>query len=108
MVHLAGSLLNTGAIENAKGAFYLFGQGLSPSVLRCMRAIYEEKLALFEKLSYRDRFNWNFLERIMNPGEYPGYFERYRLEDYLDNSLYKRTVERLFEERKPVYHDHIR
>ncbi len=37
-----------------------------------------------------------------------GYFERYRLEDYLDNSLYKRTVERLFEERKPVYHDHIR
>lgn len=80
VVHLAGSLLNTGAIENAKGAFYLFGQGLSPSVLRCMRAIYEEKLALFEKLSYRDRFNWNFLERIMNPGEYPEY-DKFRLLD---------------------------
>lgn len=80
VVHLAGSLLNTGAIENAKGAFYLFGEGLSPSVLRCMRAIYEEKLALFEKLSYRDRFNWNFLERIMNPKEHPEY-DKFRLLD---------------------------
>ncbi len=80
VVHLAGSLLNTGAIENSKGAFYLFRQGLSPSVLRCMRAIYNEKRALFDRLSYTDRFNWNFLERMVNPEEYPEY-DQFRMLD---------------------------
>lgn len=80
VVHLAGSLLNAGAIESSKGEFYLFREGLSPSVLRCMRAVYDEKLAVFDRLSYIDRFNWNFLERIVNPEKYPEY-DQFRLLD---------------------------
>lgn len=77
IVHLAGSVLNTAAIENSKGAFQLFKEGLSASVLKCMKQVYLEKLTLFNKLGYQDRFNWSFLEQLIDPEKYP-YHERFR------------------------------
>lgn len=52
VVHLAGSLLNTGAVENAGGQYYLYKQGMTSSVLRCIDAVAQEKAALFNALGY--------------------------------------------------------
>jgi len=52
MSHVAGSLLNTGAIEKSGGDFYLYKGYMTPSILRCIEAVYREKMALFEVLGY--------------------------------------------------------
>lgn len=50
--HLAGAILNTSAVECAKGRFNLFRDGLSPSVVRCIEAVAAERNALLAKLGY--------------------------------------------------------
>lgn len=50
--HLAGAILNTGAVETSGGRFNLFRHGLSPSVLRCIEAVAAERNALLAKLGY--------------------------------------------------------
>lgn len=50
--HLAGTLLNTGAVESAEGRFNLFRNGLSPSVVRCIEAVAAERNAVLAKLGY--------------------------------------------------------
>lgn len=50
--HLAGAILNTGAVEFADGRFNLFRDGLSPSVVRCIEAVAAERNTLLAKLAY--------------------------------------------------------
>lgn len=50
--HLAGAILNTGAVEFADGRFNLFRHGLSPSVVRCIEAVAAERNAVLAKLGY--------------------------------------------------------
>jgi len=68
--HLAGSLLNTGAIEQSGGAYYLMRQGLTPSVLRCIDAVAGERLALFKALGYTIATS-DILEKATKLGEFP-------------------------------------
>lgn len=41
-IHPMGSLLNTGRIEHSNGNFHLYKEGITPSVLRAQRAVFEE------------------------------------------------------------------
>lgn len=50
--HLAGAILNTGAVEFSEGRFNLFRDGLSPSVVRCIEAVAGERNAVLAKLGY--------------------------------------------------------
>jgi opine dehydrogenase len=70
VTHLAGSILNTGAIEKAEGEYYLYRQGLTPSVLKCISAVAKERLALFEALGYSIAAS-NLLEKVAKQSEFP-------------------------------------
>lgn len=70
VIHLPASLLNTGAIEQSDGKYYLFRQGITPSVLRCIDAVKKEREALFEALGYTISPS-NFLERVTKQSEFP-------------------------------------
>ncbi len=59
VVHPVASLLNTGAIQYARGKFRLYREGITEAVARAIRAVYDETAALaealgFEVLTYRD------------------------------------------------------
>jgi len=68
--HLAGSLLNTGAIEKSGGEYYLYRQGLTPSILRCIDAVAAERKALFDALGYSISPD-TMLEKVMRSDEFP-------------------------------------
>jgi len=70
VVHLAGSLLNTGAIEQSGGAYYLYRQGITPSVLRCIDAVAAERLALFTALGYTISPS-DILKKVARQTEFP-------------------------------------
>jgi opine dehydrogenase len=70
VIHLAGSILNTGAIENSGGAYYLYHQGITPSVLKCIDAIKTERSELFRVLGYSVKAS-NLLEKVSKRGQYP-------------------------------------
>jgi len=69
--HLSGSLLNTGAIERSEGKYYLYWEGLTPSVIRCIEAMHVEKLRLLEVLGYADRFQVEMMSKLANAKEFP-------------------------------------
>jgi len=70
VIHLGASLLNTGAIEQSQGEYYLYRQGLTPSVLTCAEAAHEEKAALFKVLGYVDRSPVEFLKKVAQQTEF--------------------------------------
>jgi opine dehydrogenase len=70
VIHLAASLLNLGAIERSNGAYYLYRSGLTPSVLRCVEAIQEEKLHLFKTLGYNERSPLDHLKKVAKTDEF--------------------------------------
>jgi opine dehydrogenase len=53
IVHPVGALLNMGRIEHAKGEFYMYKEGLTPSVKKVIDAMDAERQALFRALGYR-------------------------------------------------------
>ena len=64
--HVAGTILNTGYIEASKGNFKLWKQGMSPSVLRGIQAVFKEKDAIFKKLGgYKDYYPFEALEEVL-------------------------------------------
>jgi opine dehydrogenase len=71
VIHLAASLLNTGAIEQSGGEYYLYKQGLTPSVLTCVEKVHREKVELFEVLGYVDRSPIEFLKEVAQHRESP-------------------------------------
>jgi opine dehydrogenase len=53
IVHPVGALLNMGRIEYANGEFYMYKEGLTPSVKKVIYAMDRERQALFRALGYR-------------------------------------------------------
>ena len=68
--HLAATLLNTGAIENSGGNYYLYREGITPSVVRCTDAVSSERSQLFDVLSYSIEPS-SILEKVSKQGHYP-------------------------------------
>ena len=59
IVHPPGSLLNTGRIEYSRGDFYMYREGITESVARVIRQVYEESRQVarafdFDMAEYRD------------------------------------------------------
>ncbi len=52
MSHICPVVLNAGAIEKAGGKYYLFRQGITPTVLVVEDALWREKKALMDALGY--------------------------------------------------------
>jgi opine dehydrogenase len=71
VIHLAGSLLNSGPIELSGGEYYLYKVGLTPSVLKCIEGVHAEKRALFEALGYADRSPLEFVKKVARQTEFP-------------------------------------
>lgn len=53
IVHPVGALLNMGRIEFAKGDFYMYKEGITPSVKMVINAMDQERSSLFRALGYR-------------------------------------------------------
>lgn len=53
IVHPVGALLNMGRIEYSGGEFYMYKEGITPSVKRVVQAMDAERSALFSALGYR-------------------------------------------------------
>jgi len=70
---VAATLLNAGAIEQSGGEYYIFRQGMTPSVLKCIDAVRRERLALFEALGYTisPTAPSDVLERVARQTEFP-------------------------------------
>jgi len=65
ITHPAGSLLNVGQIEFAKGDFYLYPQGISPGVARVIEAVDRERLDICRALGVSEVPN---IERLVRYG----------------------------------------
>lgn len=52
IVHPVGALLNMGRIEYSQGEFYMYKEGLTPSVKKVIYAMDHERSALFSALGY--------------------------------------------------------
>jgi opine dehydrogenase len=53
IVHPVGALLNMGRIEYSNGEFYMYKEGLTPSVKKVIYAMDAERAALFSALGYK-------------------------------------------------------
>jgi opine dehydrogenase len=70
-VHLLGSLLNAGAIDRSGGEYCLYRQGITPSVVKAVEALHEEKAGLFRTLGYQDRSKPDLLVKLLQPEGVP-------------------------------------
>lgn len=52
IVHPVGALLNMGRIEHSKGEFWMYKEGLTPSVKKVITRMDAERSALFKRLGY--------------------------------------------------------
>lgn len=50
LLHPVGSLLNAGRIERSHGEFYMYEEGMTPSVVRVMEALDRERMSIGEAL----------------------------------------------------------
>lgn len=53
IVHPVGALLNMGRIEHSQGEFYMYKEGITPSVKRVIHAMDRERSALFLAMGYK-------------------------------------------------------
>ena len=53
IVHPVGALLNMGRIEYCKGEFYMYKEGITPSVKKVVYAMDNERSSLFKALGYK-------------------------------------------------------
>lgn len=70
VVHLAGSLLNLGAVEKNPD-FGLYNAGLTPSVIKCMKLVEKEKKAVMDCLGMKMVVHTDHMERVMDYGNHP-------------------------------------
>lgn len=69
IVHPVATLLSATRIEHSKGEFYLYAEGMTPSVARTYESLNEERLSICKALGYK-LYHWNNLEfRDYNLGE---------------------------------------
>jgi opine dehydrogenase len=69
-IHLAASILNTGAIENSGGQYYLYQKGITPSIVKCIDAVARERIELFKVMGY-NQISDNIVQKIPKRAEYP-------------------------------------
>ncbi|NOY07738.1 MAG: dehydrogenase [Spirochaetes bacterium] len=53
VLHPAGVLLNTGRIERSHGDFYMYEEGMTPSVVKVVESVDRERLAIGEKMGIK-------------------------------------------------------
>lgn len=70
VIHLAGSLLNTCAVERNPD-FGLYQDGMSASVLNCQKTVEEEKRRIMEAMGYRMVVHTDQMERVLQYGKFP-------------------------------------
>ena len=70
IVHLGGSLLNTGAVESSDN-FCFYDTGLTPSVLKMIEALGEERYAISAKLGYAVRSSVGFMKQLSDKEAFP-------------------------------------
>ena len=70
IVHLGGSILNTGAVESTEN-FCFYDQGLTPSVLKVIEALGDERDAISHKLGYTVRSSVGFMKELADKEQYP-------------------------------------
>jgi opine dehydrogenase len=69
IVHPAATLLSATRIEHSKGEFYLYAEGMTPSVARTFESLNEERLSICNALGYK-LYHWDNLEfKNYNLGE---------------------------------------
>jgi opine dehydrogenase len=61
IVHPAATLLSATRIEHSKGEFYLYAEGMTPSVARAYESLNQERLSLCKALGYK-LYHWDNLE----------------------------------------------
>ena len=70
IVHLGGSILNTGAVERTEN-FCFYDQGLTPSVLKVIETLGSERDAISEKLGYTVRSSVGFMKQLSDKEQFP-------------------------------------
>ena len=69
VVHPAATLLSATRIEHSKGEFYLYAEGMTPSVARTFESLNEERLSICKALGYK-LYHWDNLDfKNYNLGE---------------------------------------
>lgn len=53
VTHTAGAILNAGRVEHSKGDFYLYREAITPSTVRVMERVDQERQALCEILGFK-------------------------------------------------------
>lgn len=61
VVHPAATLLSATRIEHSKGEFYLYAEGMTPSVARTFESLNAERLALCKAMGYR-LYHWDNMD----------------------------------------------
>ena len=70
IVHLGGSLLNTGAVENSEN-FCFYDTGLTPSVIRMIETLGAERDAISAALGYTVRSSVGFMKQLADKQAFP-------------------------------------
>lgn len=69
VVHPVATLLSATRIEHSRGEFYLYAEGMTPSVARAFESLNQERLAICEALGYK-LYHWDNLDfKDYNLGE---------------------------------------
>jgi opine dehydrogenase len=69
VVHPAATLLSATRIEHSKGEFYLYAEGMTPSVARTFESLNKERLALCKAMGYK-LYHWDHIDyKDYNLGE---------------------------------------
>lgn len=69
IVHPVATLLSATRIEHSKGEFYLYAEGMTPSVARTYESLNEERLSICQAMEYK-LYHWNDLDfKNYNLGE---------------------------------------
>jgi opine dehydrogenase len=61
IVHPVATLLSATRIEHSKGEFYLYAEGMTPSVARAFESLNEERLSICKAMGYK-LYHWNNLD----------------------------------------------
>lgn len=69
-IHLAGSLLNAGAIEQ-NPEFRLYKEGLTPAILACMEQVEDEKCRVLDHLGLEGVRHCTLIKKLMKFEEHP-------------------------------------
>jgi len=64
--HLPICLMNTAVIEKSPGEFYPYSQGASPSVIKIIRTVWQERGAVLAKLGLTERFPFEWHNDFFN------------------------------------------